>query len=301
MKTIWWLVKITVCVSFGILLLKYFGVVDVISEFLSPVFFYVGLPGEAALAFVTGYFVNVYSAIAVMTSLHLSFREITILAVMVLCAHNMITETTVQSKTGSSAIRIVCVRTLSAVILGFVLNLIMPVSENAVATVQSQLTTTEIVSFSELLFPWLLSIAKVILKMVVLIFLLSILQAIMSEFGVIQYISKKMKCVMLFFGLSPKSAFLWIIANTLGLAYGVSVMLEESRKGTLSKQELDLLNHHIGISHSNLEDVLLMVAIGAMAGWLLFSRWVMSLVLVWERKLEILILNKIKQHSSDVK
>lgn len=295
LKTIWWLVKITLGVSFAILLLRYFGIVAVVSDFLSPVFSYIGLPGETALAFVTGYFVNVYSAIAVMTSLHLCIREITILSAMILCAHNMITETAVQSKTGSSVIRIVFVRTISAVILGLVLNLMMPISENTTALLQNQLTINEKVPFLEFLLPWLLSIGKTLLKMVTLIFTLSILQAIMSEFGVIQYISKKMKYVMLFFGLSPNSAFLWIVANTLGLAYGASVMLEEKRKGTLSKQESDLLNHHIGISHSNLEDILLLAAVGAMVGWLLLSRWIMSFLLVWERRLEILIKNKLNK------
>ena len=108
-KTIWWLTKIMVSLSFVILLLQYFGIIEWISFWLTPLFSHFGLPGEAALAYVSGYFVNCYSAIAVMTTLDLSTRAATILAVMVLCSHNMTVETTVQHKTGSPVIKIIIV------------------------------------------------------------------------------------------------------------------------------------------------------------------------------------------------
>ena len=63
-KTIWWLTKIMVILSFVILLLQYFGIIEWISYWLTPLFSHFGLPGEAALAYVSGYFVNCYSAIA---------------------------------------------------------------------------------------------------------------------------------------------------------------------------------------------------------------------------------------------
>ena len=100
-QTCIWVVKLTVSVSFCIVILRYLQVIPWISALLEPVFHVVGLPGEAALAFVSGYFVNVYSAIAVAVTLDLSVREMTILAAMVLCAHNMIVESAVQKKTGT--------------------------------------------------------------------------------------------------------------------------------------------------------------------------------------------------------
>ena len=281
-KTAWWLIRITVTVSLIILLLRYTGILYWISDALSPVFKVVGLPGEAALAFITGYFVNVYSAIAVMVTLDMDIRAITILSVMVLCAHNMITETAVQKKTGSSTLRILLTRSLSAFILGVMLNLLMPgevVSMNTnVAIVQEKLLS--------MLKVWGLSTLYLIFKMTVLIFGLSILQRLLSEFGVIKWISRFLRPVMHFFGLPAKTAFLWIVANTLGLAYGAAVMIEETERGNISRRDVDLLNHHIGISHSNLEDLLLLVSVGGLIWWLLLSRWCMSLVLVWERRLE---------------
>lgn len=276
-------------VSFAIMLLQYFGVIEWISQLLTPVFSSFGLPGEAALAYVSGYFVNCYTAMAVMSTLNLDMRAATILAVMVLCSHNMIVETTVQAKTGSSALRIVVIRTLSAFILAFVLNKIMP---GEFVSRISHVSTTSNVPFIDLLQSWAFRTLKTVALMIVLVYLLTLLQRILNEFGIIKHISNFLKPVMIFFGLPPRTAFLWLVANTLGLAYGAAVMIDEAETGTTTKEENDLLNHHIGVSHSNLEDLLLFTAIGGSFLWMLLSRWAMSLLLVWERKIEM----KIKKH-----
>ena len=287
LKTIWWLIKIMTGVSFAIMLLRYFGVIEMISVWLTPVFSSFGLPGEAALAYVSGYFVNCYTAMAVMTSLQLNWRAATILAVMVLCSHNMIVETTVQAKTGSSAVRIVIIRTLSAFLLAFVLNQIMP---GQLESNVSEEVSLEQLTFVEMLKDWAISTAKTLLLMMVLVFFLTLLQRILNEFGLIEKISNFLKPIMIFFGLPPRTAFLWLVANTLGLAYGGAIMIDEAETGTTTKEENDLLNHHIGVSHSNLEDLLLFTALGCNFLWMLLSRWAMSLLLVWERKIE----NKIR-------
>ena len=289
LKTIWWLVKIMVSVSFGIMLLQYFGVIAWISELLTPLFSSFGLPGEAALAYVSGYFVNCYTAMAVMSTLSLDMRAATILAVMVLCSHNMIVETTVQAKTGSSALRIVVIRTLSAFILAFVLNKIMP---GEFVAHETHLVTAENVTFVEMLKSWAFRTIRTVGLMIVLVYALTLLQRILNEFGIIEKISSFLKPVMVFFGLPPRTAFLWLVANTLGLAYGAAVMIDETESGSTTKEENDILNHHIGVSHSNLEDLLLFTAMGGSFLWMLLSRWAMSLLLVWERKIEM----KIRHH-----
>ncbi len=292
LKTIWWLVKIMVSVSFGIMLLQYFGVIAWISELLTPLFSSFGLPGEAALAYVSGYFVNCYTAMAVMSTLSLDMRAATILAVMVLCSHNMIVETTVQAKTGSSALRIVVIRTLSAFILAFVLNKIMP---GEFVAHETHLVTAENITFVEMLKNWAIRTLRTVGLMIVLVYALTLLQRILNEFGIIEKISNFLKPVMVFFGLPPRTAFLWLVANTLGLAYGAAVMIDETEHGSTTKEENDILNHHIGVSHSNLEDLLLFTAMGGSFLWMLLSRWAMSLLLVWERKIE----NKLRNNQNN--
>ena len=129
--------------------------------------------------------------------------------------------------------------------------------------------------------------------MTVLIFSLSIMQKLLSEYGVIRFMAKGLRPVLAVFGLPAKTAFLWIVANILGLAYGAAVMIEESKSGKISKRDIDLLNTHIGISHSNFEDLFLVCSIGGVWYIILFTRWVGSFILVWEQRLEYYILEKI--------
>jgi hypothetical protein len=288
-KTCVWLLKITAGVSFAIMFLKYFKVLPVISEMLAPLFNFIGLPGEAALSFVTGYFVNVYAAISVMVSLDLDMRALTILGTMVLSCHNMITETAVQKKTGSSAVRIVITRTLSAFILAFFLNRFLP-GKMVVATGTAGVEDME---FWVLFKDWLISTTGVIVKMTVLIYTLAIVQKILAEFGVIRWVSRFLRPFLAVFGLPSRTSFLWIVANTLGLAYGAAVMMEEVESGNVSGRDVDLLNVHISVSHSNFEDLFLVSALGAVWYVMLLSRWMCSFVLVWELRTEYYIKDKL--------
>lgn len=288
-KTCLWLVKLTVGVSFAIMFLKYFNILPWVSNLLTPIFNGIGLPGEAAFPFVTGYFVNVYAAISVAVAFDFDVRALTILSTMVLCAHNMITETAVQKKTGTSATRIVIVRTISAFTLAFFLNKLLPGEVMA----QLQGGYDHKPEFMVLFKEWLASTVTVVVKMTLLIYTLAILQKIMAEYGVIRWISRFLKCPLAFFGLPARTSFLWIVANTLGLAYGAAVMIEEVESGKVTKRDVDLLNSHIAISHSNFEDLFLLSAMGATWYVLLFSRWIGSFILVWELRAEYYIKDKL--------
>lgn len=282
-KTCIWIIKITVAVSFAMMLLKYFQILPWISNAVSPVFGIFGLPGATALAYVSGYFVNVYSCIAVMTTLDLDWRAITILCTMVMCAHSMVLETAVLKKTGASGVRMVIVRTLCSFILGILLNLILPGSSDLSAMSADTGARPE---FLTALWEWFLSALKLVLMMVAIIYSLNILQRLLREFGIMEKIAKVFRPLMTVFGLPSETVFLWIVANIIGLGYGAAAMLYELDHGDIGERDVLLLDSHICISHSNLEDLLLLAACGAVWWILLLSRWAMSIVLVWEQRLE---------------
>lgn len=277
-----WILKTTVMVTFAMMVLQYLGVIDWLSGFLSPVFKYFGLPGSAAFAFVSGYFVNTYSAIAVALSIGLDARAMTILAVMSLCAHNMIVETSVQTKTGTSPISIFLTRTISAVVLGFILNLLLPGTPQVMS---EYISSNQDASFLTMLQSWAVSTFKVALKIIVIIFSLNIIQGILVDFGVMEKLSKVMKPFLWIFGLPEKASFFFIIANVVGLAYGGAALYEESQSGRLSKDDIDLINAHIGISHSNLEDLILFSTVGGIWWIILLVRWAAAALIVWGMRL----------------
>ena len=298
-KTCIWLLKITIGVSVLILFMRYFKILPWLSATLGPLFNHFGLPGEAALAYVSGYFVNMYAMLAIAGSMDLTARAITILGVMSLCSHNMITETAVQGKTGANPVRVVITRTLAGFVLAFVLNLILPLSQSDIAMLGGAVGESEAAVaavqplFKELAVEWCYSTLSILVKMTLLIYSLAILQRILSEFGVIRWVSKFLKPLLLLFGLPARCSFLWIIANILGIAYGGAVMMEEVRAGKLSLRDIKLVNQHIGISHSNLEDLTLVASIGGIWWVMLLSRWAGSFILVWGYRAEMAIRKKL--------
>lgn len=277
LKSALWILRLMIPISLGVVLLQYFGVIAVISHYTSPLFELVGLPGEAALVYITAALVNIYSAIAVISTFTFDERAITMLAISSLIAHNLIIETAVQRKTGSSAIAMVTTRLGLSVLSLMVMNLFLPASSFAVEA-RGAMPNQEL---GDVLYSWLNSSIFLSFKVVVLVFGLNLLQQVLKKIGLIELLSRLLRPFLAIFGLPNRTSFLWIVANTLGLAYGSAVMISEVESGNLSKEEADLLNYHVAVSHSNLEDLLLFATIGASVFWMLSIRLAFAALIVW--------------------
>jgi len=282
MKTAIWLLKLTIPVSFGVFLLDFFGILAYIAVWVAPLFKLIGLSGQASVVLITSFFTNIYSVIAVITTLGIGYREGMILAVMCLISHALIVETAIQKKTGSQPWRMVTIRLTASFIAAWALNLILPVGTSSV----SEILVSESKEFSVALSSWSINIFVTTLKIVILVNLLLILQKILNEFGLIKWILKPFIPLLRIMGLPSNSGFLWIVAYTLGLSYGGAIMISESEEGRLESKDADLLNHHIAISHSQLEDPLLFFAMGYNLAILIFPRILLAILFVWLRRLE---------------
>jgi hypothetical protein len=287
--TAWWMIKLTIAVSFAVMLLEYFGVIACAAAWLEPLFCYLGLPGEGALVFISGALVNHYAAIAIIETIGFDARSTTILALMLLCAHNLIVETAIQKKVGSSALQMVMLRIVFAFIAAFILNAILPAA--TVGGVIRHVSSSNS-DFVSVLSRWAASILKLIVMMFAIIMCLTILQRILADLGVIRRVARTLRPLMRLMGLPAKTSFLWIVSQTLGLAYGAAVMIEEKEHGKVSRRELDLLNHHIAVSHSNIEDVMLYFVLGASLLWMYGLRIVFAIALVWSKRLAVYLIQK---------
>ncbi|NDP21297.1 MAG: nucleoside recognition protein [Paludibacter sp.] len=277
-KTIWWLLKIILPISFAVSVLQYLGVIAQIASYLTPAFSLIGLPGESAIVFISSIFLSLYAPIAIIATLPLDMREITILAVMCLITHNMIIETAIQKKTGSSALVMFSLRLITSFVAAYLLNLILPEQIGSSHVVQENIVYS---TFTDMLKSWIIGAGGLSLKIILIITGLMILQNILKEFKILDIISKIFAPFMRFFGLSADSSFLWFVAQTLGLTYGSAVMIEQVELKEISPYNANLLNYHIAINHSLLEDTLLFVAIGVPAGWMIAPRFILAIIIVW--------------------
>jgi len=123
LKTSFLLLKVIIPVFALIKVLEHTPVISWISQFCDPLMRFVGLPGEAALAVVTGMFLNFYAAIGIIIALGLSAWQITIIAVILSCCHELVIETAIIKKTGIRAWPILGIRLATALGAGVILNL----------------------------------------------------------------------------------------------------------------------------------------------------------------------------------
>lgn len=286
MKTAWWLLKITIPVSFGVMLLDYTGVLALMAQYTGPVFRHIGLPGVSAIVLVTSIFTNIYSVVAVLSLLHLPVREGIIIGAMCLVSHGFLIETAVMKRTGSSAIRMLLLRLTGSIVIGWMLNFLMPGSMSA--EVHSVIQQQH--NFSAAFMHWLNSIAHTTVKILILVNVLLIFQRILDEFGWLGVIERPLSPLMKIFGLPRSTTLSWLVANLIGLAYGSAIMIDESEKGRMNRHDADLLNHHVALSHSQLEDPLLFLTLGYAIHWLIWPRLIIALAAVWLRKAELKIL-----------
>jgi hypothetical protein len=62
-------------------------------------------------------------------------------------------------------------------------------------------------------------------------------------------------------------------------------MIDHVERGRLSRKHADILNSHIAVSHSLLEDTLLFVAVGASLFWITVPRIILAALVVWIKRL----------------
>ena len=123
LKTAIALLKVALPVFALVKVLEHTPVIGWISQVFDPLMRFVGLPGEAALAVVTGMLFNFYAALGIILALGLSAWQITIMALMLCCCHELVLESAIIKKAGIPAWPILGIRLLTAFTAGALMNL----------------------------------------------------------------------------------------------------------------------------------------------------------------------------------
>ena len=273
-----WLMKIILPISLLVRLLQYWGVIDYLSDFLAPIFNFIGLPGESAIVFITSCFFPLYAPIAVMTSIVLTMREATILALMCLISHNLPVECAITHKTGSPFWRMVTLRVAMSFVAAIFLNWVLPDYSEPFGMITQPETYA---SVGELVKAWALTSLSLIFTIILIVTGLMSLHKILEEFNLLDKISAPVAPIMHFFGMSDKASFLWIVGNLVGLSYGGAIMVDMVDNSKITKGEAHYVNSHLSMSHSLIEDTLLFVVLGISVWWIMGTRLLFALLVVW--------------------
>lgn len=263
--TSWALLKVMIPTMVLVQILKVTGLLDYMAAIGAPLMDLFGLPGESSLVLITGGLVNIYAAIAVAVNIPLTAKGMTILAIMVLIAHNLIVETAVQSQSGTPAWVTLPVRITAAIFGGLLFAWIIPgggeviVQGGGPAGVQS----------------WdriILSNGISLVKIIVIILGLMVVMELGREFGIMDRVTAALSVPMKFLGMDRRTSLVTAVGLLLGLAYGAGLIIDETRQSNIGKSEILATNIFLGTNHALIEDTLIFVAVGAGLGWVLLGR-----------------------------
>lgn len=280
-KSTRWLLKLMIPISLAVTLMQHFGILAWIATWINPMFVHFGLPGESAVAFISGAAAGTYAGLAVMMSIPLTMKQASILALMIALCHALPMECAVNKKTGSSFWNMAVIRIVMALLCAFTLNLLLP----EIAGKYIYLGAEADSSLAEVTITWVLSQVKMSLMVMLIIFTLMVVQRMLEAYRLLDSLSRLLSPLMLFFGLPRHASYMWLVGNVLGISYGSAVMLELEEKGLVTKDEANDVNYHLIMNHSMLEDTIVFAATGISAILLITTRVSFALLLVWGRKL----------------
>ncbi|MFC1985683.1 nucleoside recognition domain-containing protein [Chloroflexota bacterium] len=269
--------KIVIPVSFLVTLLQWTGWLNQLDFLLNPLTSLINLPPEAALPIITGMLINLYVVIAIITVLPFTVEQMTLIAIFNLIAHSLIMEGIIQHKSGINVIKATLVRITAAILTMLIVSQFLGDTSQSVAIPASLTVGTP---FLETLKVWGMGTIGLLLKIFGIIMTIMILLESLKSLGWVEYALRFFRPLMKILGLSDRTAMMWAAAIIFGLFYGGAVIVEEAKKGILTKEELEYLHISVSINHAMLEDPAIFTVIGLNAFWMWVPRFIMAIVVV---------------------
>jgi len=274
-----WMLKIILPISFLTFLIDASGVLHRIDFLLSPAMGLLGLPSGAAIPLLLGLLTGVYGTLAALSAMTFSVPQMTLIAVFILIAHNLIQEGIVQGKSGLNPFVTTTARLAAAIVMVMALAPLLASGAQAASAVDSGALSAG-VPFVHLLKSWSIATLRLCVKIFVIIMTLMVILSALKDFHLAERIAAFMRPLLELLGLSERVGLLWLTACLFGLSYGAAVIVEEARRGNFTSAELVRLHLSIGINHSMVDDPLLFAAFGINPFWLWIPRLIAAVFVV---------------------
>ncbi len=258
------LFRLMIPVILGVRLLQELGLIDGLSMLLAPAMELLGLPGETGLVWAVTLAINLFTGLAVLASLwpelSLSVAQVSVLASMMLLAHSLPVEARVAQRAGVNLGFTLTLRIGGAFVYGLLLYALYSAFDGQQEAARLLLQPAETdLSWTAWLWSQVKNLAMIYLVIQLLIFLLELLQRL----GVIEWINRLLRPVLHGLGIGREAETLTLVGLTLGLSYGGALLIEEAEAGHVAPRDVLYAISLLGLSHSLIEDTLLMLLTGA--------------------------------------
>jgi len=271
--------RFLVPIFIAVKLLEESGLIPYLAMPMRPLMDLLGLPAELSLAWLPCVFVSIYSGLAVLISLapqlpDLTVAQMTVFGLMVLIAHGLIIEVRIAGQCGVAMPFQFALRLLSAIVAALLLHLLLEgfglLQDKAVILLAAAPTST----WSE----WFLEFVQSIAEIYVIVCAVMLLHKGLTHFHISEWIGKALGPVLRMLGISPRAVNIVIIGFTLGILYGSGLLIKETQEGSLSHRDALCSISLLGLSHSLIEDTLLLMLVGGSLWGLLAFRVLFTII-----------------------
>ena len=279
------LFKIMVPIIIAVKICQELDMIKYLAVPLAPVMWLVGLPRELGLVWATAILNNLYGAIIVLLSLvhdtQITTAQATVLCTMMLVAHSLPIELKIAQASGPRLLFQAFSRLGAAVLFGWILNLLY----SGLNLLRGPLVIligegTDIRPQKLGLYSWAAGELRNLIYIFIVIVGLFLLMRILKRFKIIDYLNLALRPVLRFMGIGPKASAIAMIGLTLGISFGGGLIIHEARTGQVGKRDVFFSLTLMGLSHSLIEDTLLMVMVGGHLSGILIARLIFSIAAV---------------------
>ncbi len=276
------LFKIMVPLIIVVKILKELGLIRYIAMPLSPLMEFVGLPAQLGLVWATAICSNFYAALVVYANILpeigvVSVAQVTVLATMMLIAHNMLVESKISEKCGVSFWGQNTIRLVAAYTCGTLMHTAF--SGLHLFTEPAQLLFTPPQETTDLLL-WARGEALNLCKIFLIILCLVTFMRLLKWLHVVAVAEWLLAPLLGIMKIGKEAATVTVIGLVMGIAYGGGLIIDEVRKGGIKEEDVFPSVTLLALSHSVFEDTLLMALIGATLWGTLLGRVVFSVIFV---------------------
>lgn len=276
------LIKITVPAVIATKILEELGMIVYISMALEPIMGLLGLPGPLGLVWATGMLTSLYGAMGVYAmlapGLDLTGAQVTVLCSAMLIAHSLPVEMSITKRAGAGLLPIAAIRLIGALVYGMILHHVC-LSTGLWQEPARMLFQAE--AGGKSLAAWAIAQLFNLGLIIVIIFCILVAMRVMKLIGLLALLERLLKPVLPLFGMSHRAAPVTVVGMIMGLGYGGALIIRETTTGSMDSREIFNSLALMSLSHGLVEDTLLMVAIGAKLGGILWGRLLFSLVAIF--------------------
>ncbi len=263
------------------------GLIDLVGRLITPAMALLHLPPEAGIIWATTVLTGIYGGLASLSalapSLELTTGQLSALCAMMLFAHSIPVEQSIARRAGASFWATATLRVGAAIVYGGAVSWVCHLTGSL-----GEPMSFEWLQGSSLIsdeaprgyFSWMRSAAfSLALTFGIIVVLVAVLDAL-EKLGITRRITAAMTPVLKMSGLNAQVAPVTTVGVLLGLTYGGALIIEEAKKQNFSARTRFLALSWLSLSHSLIEDTLLLMALGADIWVVLVGRVLMTLAIV---------------------